>query len=797
MYMRQLTVILALPLTVYTLGAKAQSKLYPQLFDLGDVQITSGPFLHAMTLNDSVLLAYDAGRLVQPYEHEAGLKESGAPFRNWCGDRGLDGHVGGHYLSALAISYASCHDATRKAELKARMDQFVNRLKDVQDAWNQDADTLMHGYCGGVPHSREVWTTFARGNFDKYQKSWVPLYNIHKAYAGLRDAWLYGGNETAEVVFLKFCDWGCRIVKDLTQSQMDIVLGKEHGGINEMFADAYQMTGDPKYLTAARQLTHQWLFNGMSANNTSILNNVHANTQVPKVIGFERYYQVNGSGADYHRAAVNFWTDVTENRTIAVGGNSINEWFPAPSEYGNFITSPEGVETCNSNNMLKLTENLFADDHNSKYADFFEGTMYNHILSSQNPRTGGYVYFTPDRPQHYRVYSQVNEAMWCCVGTGMENHGKYGEFVYAHKGDSLFVNLFVPTRLNWKKKKVMLEQKTTFPYEPKSEIVITKGGSFVMAIRQPQWTDGFAVKVNGKDIRTTTVEGYACINRKWKKGDIVTIALPMKVTLQPLQNYTDYVAFKYGPILLGAKTGTDGLVGLFANDSHMGHIASGQQKNLYSAPLLIGDRASLARAVQMTDADSLHFKINGYYNDKKFANLVLQPFSTIHEARYMMYWLNVDGEKWKAILNELKAREDSLNLLAARTIDFVETGTQQSESDHYMTTSDSNRGCYQGEYWRSAKGFFEYQMSVKRHTKNLTLWVRYWGRDKGREFYITVDGTRIAEVKLTGNKDEFQNVEYLIPDSLLTGKDTIKVRFEAKPGSTAGSVYGLRLLIHH
>lgn len=792
--MKRQLATLAIAIAIGTTGAQAQSKLYPQLFDLQDVQLTGGPFLHAQTLNDSILLEYDEGRLMQPYEHEAGLKESGKPFVNWCGDRGLDGHVGGHYLSALAISYASCLDATRKAELKERMDRFVNRLKDVQDAWDADADTLMHGYCGGVPHSRDVWTTFAKGNFAEYWKSWVPLYNLHKTYAGLRDAWVYGGSETAKEVFLKFCDWGCQLVSKLNQTQMDNVLGNEHGGINEMFADAYAMTGEAKYLTAARKYTHKWLWNGMAANNTSILNNVHANTQVPKVIGFERYYQVNGTNK-YHTAALNFWNEVAYNRTIAVGGNSTNEWFPAPSEYGNFTTSPEGVETCNSNNMLKLSEDLFADDHNSRFADFFEGTMYNHILSSQNPRTGGYVYFTPARPQHYRVYSQVNEAMWCCVGTGMENHGKYAEFVYAHKDDSLFVNLFVPTTLSWKEKKVTLEQKTTFPYEPKSEIDITKGGTFTMAIRQPAWADGFKVTVNGKDVETTTVEGYACISRKWKKGDKVEIALPMKVSVQPLQNYTDYVAFKYGPILLGAKTGTDNLDGLFADDSRMGHIAHGQQKNLYSAPLLIGDRESLADAVQMTNADSLYFKINGYYNDEQFADLVLQPFSTIHEARYMMYWMNVDGEKWAAIQNELKAREDSLNLLADRTIDYVETGTQQSESDHYMKQSNSNKGSYQGEYWRDATGYFQYQLSTKGHTNNVSLWVRYWGGDSGREFYINVDGKRIATVTLTGGKNEFINAEYPIPENLLTGKQTIKVCFVAKTGSTAGGVYYVRLLM--
>lgn len=271
--------------------AQAQSRLYPQLFDLQDVTITSGPFLHAQQLNTEVLLQYDLGRLMQPYEKQAGLPESGKAFDNWGGDRGLDGHVGGHYLSALAISYASCRDAAQKQQLLDRINQFVKRLKECQEAWDKNENAKMYGYCGGVPHSYDVWSTLAIGNMDEYWKSWVPFYNIHKTYAGLRDAWLYAGNETAKEVFLKFCDWGVNLIADLTDDQVQGVLGNEHGGINEMFADAYQMTGETKYLEASKRYAHKWLLDGMANQRSTTIDNVHANTQVPKVIGFERTYQ--------------------------------------------------------------------------------------------------------------------------------------------------------------------------------------------------------------------------------------------------------------------------------------------------------------------------------------------------------------------------------------------------------------------------------------------------------------------------------------------------------------------------
>src|SRR5574344_966204 len=503
-----------------SLGANAQSKLYPQLFDLGDVTLNGGPFLHAMTLNDSILLEYDLGRLMQPYEKQAGLTESGKAFDNWCGDRGLDGHVGGHYLSALAISYASCQNAAKKALLKERLDKFVNRLKDCQDAWDKNDSTIMHGYCGGVPHSYDLWTSFAKGDMTEYWKSWVPLYNIHKTYAGLRDAWVYAGNEIA----------------NQTDTQLQNVLGNEHGGINEMFADAYQMTKDARYLKAAKRFAHRWLLQGMALHRGTLLDNVHANTQVPKVIGFERTYQQDRVST-YGNAARFFWQNVTGKRTIAVGGNSISEWFPDNSHYGNFITSPDGVETCNSNNMLKLSEDIFADEHDSKYVDFFEGTLYNHILSSQNPRTGGYVYFTSARPQHYRVYSQVNQAMWCCVGSGMENHGKYGQFIYSrHNTDSLFVNLFVASELNWSEKQVVVRQDTRFPYEQGTTLTLARPtnvtDSFTLLVRHPKWVaaTAFVVRVNGTPLELTSTPGsYVAIRRPWANGDVIRVELPMRV----------------------------------------------------------------------------------------------------------------------------------------------------------------------------------------------------------------------------------------------------------------------------
>lgn len=773
-----------------------QSALYPELFDLSAVELTDGPFLHAMQLNDSVLLEYDEKRLMQPFEKEAGITQSGAPFVNWCGGvgSGLDGHIGGHYLSALSMSYASCKDKKVRSRINAKLKWCLTRLGRVQAAWNADENAVMHGYIGGVPESRNVWTAFAQGNFDLYWKSWVPFYNVHKIYAGLRDAWLYTGNETARTMFLKLCDWGVGLIANLTDDQVQSCLGHEYGGMNEMYADAYAMTGEEKYLEAAKRYSHRWLLDGMAAHKSATIDNVHANTQVPKVVGFERVSQV-GREPVYRNASRYFWEDVATRRTIAVGGNSINEWFPANGEYGKFITSIEGVESCNSYNMLKLSEMLFCDTHDSRYMDFYEGTMLNHILSAQHPETGGYVYFTPARPQHYRVYSQVNEAMWCCVGSGMEDHGKYGQIVYTHtsQNDSLYWNLFVPSVLDWKAKGVKLTQTTNFPYEAQSEMTVKGSGRFTLLVRHPSWVDGFKVKVNGEEVVQTEVRGYLPVARDWADGDRITVELPMAVRVEPLQNYTDYVAFKYGPVLLAAKTGTDGLQGLRADDSRMGHIAGGPQKDLYSAPLLIGNREELAAAVKPVDPAKLQFRIEGYYSDAKWTDLLLQPFHSIHDARYMMYWLNVEGEKWDAIKDELKAREDSVLLIEARTVDYVVTGTQQSENDHYLEQSASGKGSAFGEYYRDASGWFSYRMNTRGESKDMTLMVRYWGGDSGRRFRILIDDVKLTDVELIGGQNNFINVEYAIPASMLEGKDAVRVKFEAESGSMAGGVFYLRL----
>lgn len=457
------------------IGVTAQDKLYKDEFPLSDVILLDGPLKHARDLNVQVLLKYDCDRMLAPYRKEAGLQPRKPSYPNW---DGLDGHVGGHYLSALAINAATGDEECRK-----RMEYMVSELQLVLDANNLRHEAWCHNYIGGVPNSAKVWTTFSKGDFGPYFGTWAPFYNIHKMYAGLRDAWLYCGNEQAKNLFLKFCDWAVDITAHLSDGDMEKMLGNEHGGMNEVLADAYAITGEHKYLNCARRFSHKQLLVPMEEGK-DCLDNMHANTQIPKVVGYQRIAEL-AHDVQYHNASEYFWKIVTQQRSLALGGNSRREHFPTKETCIDYINDIDGPESCNTYNMLKLTEDLNRVKPDGMYGDFYETAMFNHILSIQHPQHGGYVYFTSARPRHYRNYSAPNKAMWCCVGTGMENHGKYGQFVWTHdKGqkaedDALFVNLFVASELNWKDRKMVLRQQTAFPYAETSVIEVTKGkGTF-------------------------------------------------------------------------------------------------------------------------------------------------------------------------------------------------------------------------------------------------------------------------------------------------------------------------------
>ena len=788
--------LLAMTVTV----AHAQDKLYANEFPLGDVTLLDGPLKRARDLNITTLLKYDTDRLLAPYLKEAGLTPKAKSFPNW---DGLDGHVGGHYLSALAINAA-----TGSEECRTRMEYMISELQRCADANQKNHPEWGKGYVGGVPGSDRLWSTFKKGDFAAFYGAWVPFYNIHKMYAGLRDAWLYCGNEQAKQLFLGFCDWAIDLTAGLSDEQMERMLDIEHGGMNEVLADAYAMTGDKKYLTVAKRFSHRRLLTPLSQRQ-DCLDNMHANTQVPKVIGFDRIAELSGEEY-FHDASTFFWDIVTGERSLAFGGNSRREHFPSKEACRDFVRDIDGPETCNTNNMLKLTEDLHRRNPNAAYADYYELATFNHILSSQHPEHGGYVYFTSARPRHYRNYSAPNEAMWCCVGTGMENHGKYGQFIYTHVGKALYVNLFVASELNWREKGIRLRQETGFPYSETSRITITEapslkgragGEAFPLLVRYPGWVKPGELKVtvNGKAVDLISgPASYVTIDRSWKKGDVVEVRFPMHNSVKYLPNLPQYIALMHGPIMLAMKTGTEDLAHLIADDSRFGQLAVGKKLPVNEAPILINNHVEeIANQLQPIAGKPLHFTLS-----TRMENPIrneLQPFFEIHDSRYMMYWLALSEQNYKGYLEQMAKEEQAQQALEARTIDKVQPGEQQPESDHFMETDESQKGNTNDVFWRDASNghYFSYLMQTAGRT-DLSLRLKYWGVGewKSHEFDIFVDDVLVKSVNNTGKYriSEFKYEVYDLPAEVLQGKKQVRVKFVAKPGKQIGEIYGVRLI---
>ena len=772
----------------------AQDRLYDNTFALSDVELLDGPFRHAMELNVKVLLEYDTDRLLAPFLHEAGLPAKAEYFPNW---EGLDGHVGGHYISALAIHYA----AAGSVECYDRLKYVLSELKRCQDANG-------NGYIGGVPNGEYIFEQVSKGNFGPLHGAWVPWYNVHKTFAGLRDAWQYAGIEEAKTMFLKMCDWAVGILQNLSDDQMDDMASQEFGGMDEVLADAFAMTGDRKYLVQAKRFAHRQILDSMAEGKDN-LDNKHANTQVPKVVGYARIADLDND-EHFRKSAEFFWDRVANHRSVVIGGNSRSEHFPAASDYRSYVEHREGPESCNTNNMLKLTQFLFKMEQKAGYADFYERALYNHILSTQHPEHGGYVYFTSMRPGHYRVYSQPNSGMWCCVGTGMENHGKYGEFIYTRKGaDELFVNLFIASKLDWKDNRAVLKQETSFPYEEKSRISVSlrKSRRFKVNVRCPGWIDeGYSVKVNGVEYATAAEpSSYVCIDRKWKDGDVIEIALPMRNTVEPLENEEEFLAVLHGPVVLAARTGQERLDGLVADDGRWSHIASGPLTPLAETPMMIGTADEISEKVSdmaPVPGKPLHFAAGSLFDEEKYPGLELEPFFSLHDSRYAVYFLSLDRGEYESMLSSIRKDEEALLALDGRTIDKVTPAEQQPEVDHRMLQNNSSAGNQENKPYRTIRrgGSFSYELATG-SGNGLSLCVGYWGNENAprpRALEITVDG----EVLVTERDfpvsagDRIVRKEYEIPSDMLAGKKYVRIGFGSVDGFMAAGVYDVRMLVN-
>ncbi len=762
-----------LPLTP-SVADKVAARARP--FPLEAVRLLPGPFRDAMERDARYLLELDPDRLLHNFRVNAGLPSPAAPLGGWeAPDVELRGHTVGHYLSALALMYA----ATGDDRFKARGDHMVAELAKVQAALPSRG--FHPGYLSAFPEE-------FIDRVEARQRVWAPYYTLHKIMAGLLDMYQHAGNRQALDVLVKMADWVKFRMDRLPREKQQAMLMTEYGGMNEVLANLYAFTGNPDHLRLARAFDHDFLFDPL-ARGEDPLDRLHANTQIPKIIGAAREYELTGDPR-YRDIATFFWRRVALFRSYANGGHSDGEAFFPPEEFSRHLGASSS-ETCNTYNMLKLTRHLFAWSPSTETMDFYERGLYNHILASQDPATGMMIYYCPLRPGAFRTYSTPDASFWCCVGTGLENHAKYGDTIYFHDDRSLFVNLFMPSELTWAAKGLVVRQETRFPDEDTTRLHITAARpvSLALKVRSPGWAaPGITVTVNGRPAGPPARAGeYVTIERTWRTGDTVEVRLPMSLRTEALPDDPSYVALLYGPILLAGDLGKEGL------DETRRYGPSAPPLARLKTPVipaLVVERDRLAGAVKPVAGAPLTFRTEGIGRPH---DVTLVPFYKAYDVRYTVYWKLYTPAEWSARQAEIEAAEARRRDLASRTIDAVDVDNAESEKTHNFHGDATRQPFFEGRRGRdTTTGWFSYELKVV-PDRPVTLVCTYRGSEgRRRVFDILVDGQKVATETLAYHPTELLDVEYPIPETLTKGKTRVTVRFQPHPDAATAAVYEIR-----
>lgn len=748
--------------------APAKARALP----LSSVRLLPSPYADAVQANQAYLLRLSADRFLHNYHRFAGLPTKGPIYGGWESDT-IAGEGLGHYLSALSLMHAQ----TGNPALKPRIDYIVAELARVQLA---QGDGYVAGFMrkrkdGAVVDGKEIFPEIMRGEirsagFD-LNGCWVPLYNWHKVFAGLFDAQAHAGSEQALAVALGLAGYIEKVFAALNDDQVQQVLACEHGGINESFAELYARTQDKRWLALAQRLHHNKVLAPLEQGRDELAN-LHSNTQIPKLIGLARLHELTGRAGDAD-AVKFFWKRVTAHHSYVIGGNGDREYFSAPDSIAAHITE-QTCEACCSYNMLKMTRHLFSWAPDAAYFDYYERTHLNHILAHQNPRTGMFTYMTPLMSGVAREFSSEENDFWCCVLSGMESHAKHGDSIYWEGGDTLFVNLFIPSTVEWKAAQAKLELNTRYPVEGEIELKVRRLAgqrSFTLALRLPAWAKQHALLVNGKPQVVSVDKGYLLLRRLWTAGDVVRLSLPLDLRLEATAGNDRVVALLRGPMVLAADLGP--------SDEPFSGLA----------PALVGTNI-LGSFTEADKGKAVYRSVgSGRPSDMKFT-----PFFAQYERRAAVYFNAYTEAEWAESEVAFRKEEARLKDLAARSVDVMHLGEMQPERDHDLQSEISFPVSYRGRNGRDARtgGFFSFRMKCTNGP--LVLQASYWGEERNRDFHISVDGERIARVKLDGsNPGKFIDEEYAVPERLTSGKGSVLVRFEPETGFTAGPVFGVRL----
>lgn len=746
-----------------------------QDYRLDQVSISDPYIVNAFAREIGYLTSYDPDRLLAGFRENRGLPPKGEKYPGWENTE-IRGHTLGHYLSALSQAYAATRDDALVLRLKYLLEELVLCQHES-------------GYLSAFPEQ-------LFDNVENKQPAWVPWYTMHKIIAGLTAAYSATDSETAYALAERLGDWVYRRTSSWTEEIHQRVLSVEYGGMNDCLYELYKITGKAEHLSAARSFDELSLFTPVREGK-DILKGKHANTTIPKFLGaLNRYRTLGESEVFYLEAAKQFWDMVVYHHSYITGGNSEWEHFGDPDmldrERSNFT-----AETCNTYNMLKLTRELFKITGEARYADFYENTYLNAIVSSQHPHTGMTMYFQPMATGYFKVYSSPFEHFWCCTGTGMESFTKLNDSLYFHDAASIVVNQYISSTLDSTAHGLVLTQSANLPYSDTVQFTVKtqqpQPEALALRLRLPDWLAGEPeLLLNGVPADAAVAGNYLVIRKMWEDGDILQLRLPMKLTYFNLPDARQVVAFKYGPVVLSAALGQDDL----------SVSATGVAVSVPTRNMLVKDFITMLNEspetwlAQLTDRlvrlpqEELAFALRGTDEDER---LVFTPHYKQHQERYGIYWRLVEADS--AELQEHILQSKLRQRVEDATLDSLPVGNDQYELEHGIEGENTSVATWDGYNIRKAEqgGWFSYRMKVAPRTDNY-LSVTYFSGNNGREIEIYVDGEQIANETLhTDQARSFYGRQYLIPAEMAGGKTEVEVRFVI-PGRENGIFDLLRMM---
>ena len=598
--------------------AGSKIRLQAQPFRLDQVRLLPGPAEASMQLNRQYLHDLEADRLVHMFKVTAGLPSPAKQFGGWESTE-LRGHFPGHYLSACALMFAGAGDR----DLKAKGEAMVEELAKCQRANGT-------GYLSAFP------TEF----FDRLKdgkKVWAPWYTCHKIMAGLLDMHLLCGSGQALTVVRGMADWAKKWSGDLTGEHMARVLMVEFGGMNEALYNLHGVTGEPEYARVAQRFDHARFFDPL-AEGRDALKGLHMNTHIPKVIGAARRYELTGE-TRYRDIATFFWRQAARHRGYCTGGGSNGEhWRTGPDELATELSATT-QECCCTYNMLKLTRQIFTWTADPLCADYYERALFNGILGTMHPADGMTMYFVPLASGYWKLFATPRNSFWCCTGTGVESFSKLADSVYFHDGESLYVNLFLASELDWREKGLTLRQETAFPERDETALSIKtrKPLKLTIRIRVPYWaTQGIGVKVNGKAVKAAAKPGsYLEVGRVWKNGDRIEVRLPMSLRVHPMPDDESLQAFMYGPLVLAGDLGAEGIPEDLRHAEDQTALVKYHKERGGPAPApeFRAPAGELSAWLKPVSGKPLTFRTTGQARDVTFI-----PLNRLFQPRYGVYW---------------------------------------------------------------------------------------------------------------------------------------------------------------